>query len=82
MKNPYKGLVGRSDGRNPLAEPRQRRQDLLKRVLKMRVQSVLIYLGILSTCGLLSTWKLTSVFHKIYWGLDELGSCEDSVPLF
>jgi hypothetical protein len=34
MKNPYNGLVGRSDVRKPLAGPRQRWEDLLERVLK------------------------------------------------
>jgi len=42
IKNPYKGLVGRSDGRKPPGGSRHRREDLLKWVLKMRVQSVLI----------------------------------------
>jgi hypothetical protein len=42
IKNPYKCLVGKSDGRKPPGGPRHRREDLLKRVLKMRVQSALI----------------------------------------
>ena len=35
IKNPYKDLVGRSDGRKPPGGPKHRREDLLKRVLKI-----------------------------------------------